>query len=79
MKLYEEIQNELRDEEFVYFLELVTSKSEICLEIYILQGEEIDRKEEILKEYNAKNKDKRFKWILTEYHYYINKRKEVRK
>ena len=79
MKLYEEIQNELIDEEFVYFLELVTSKSEICLEIYILQGEEIDRKEEILKEYNAKNKDKRFKWILTEYHYYINKRKEVRK
>lgn len=72
MKLYEEIQNELIDEEFVHCLELVTSESEIGIETYILQGEEIDRREEILKEYNEKNKDKRFKWILTEYQYNIN-------
>ena len=72
MKLYEEIQNELIDGEFVHCLELVTSESEIGLDTYILQGEEIDRREEILKEYNAKNKDKRFKWILTEYQYNIN-------
>ena len=73
MKLYEEIQNELIDEEFVHCLELVTSESEIGLETYILQGEELDRREELLKEYNAKNKDKRFKWILTQYTYNVEK------
>lgn len=73
MKLYEEIQNELIDEDFVHCLELVTIESEIGLETYILQGEEIDRREEILKEYNSKNKDKRFKWILTQYTYSVEK------
>lgn len=73
MKLYEEIQNELIDEEFVHCLELVTNESEIGLETYILQGEEIDRREEILKEYNAKNKDKRFKWKIKQYNYYVDR------
>lgn len=73
MKLYEEIENELIDGEFVHCLELVTSESEIGLDIYILQGDEIDRREEILKEYNAKNKDKDFKWILTEHTYNVEK------
>ena len=73
MKLYEEIENQLKDGQKVLCLELVTIESEIGIDIYILQGEEIDRREEILKEYNAKNKDKDFKWILTEHTYNVEK------
>ena len=72
MKLYEEIQNELRDGQKVLCLELVTVESEIGLDTYVLEEDELEKAEEILEEENKRNQDKKFKWILVEYTYKEN-------
>lgn len=73
MKLYEEIENQLKDGQKVLCLELVTVETEIGLDSYVLEEDEIEKAEEILEEENKRNQDKKFKWILVEYTYKENK------